>query len=127
MTRVDADLLFRITQALRSTGPAEKTERRSASSTTATTASRRKGTRANQLREILDARIRQLDATEPLTDDDVLVMAIQETLVLEFGSEIALHPRFNDVVERVRATLSGLTPPQTFSVSSLTGPASRPD
>jgi hypothetical protein len=105
MTGINTDLLLRITQTLTHAGPPEKTERRRAATQTTANASRRTGARAAQLREIIQARVTRLPDVP--NDEQLLVIAIQETLVLEFGSGISLHPRFDEVVGRVRATLAG--------------------
>jgi len=104
MTGIDTDLLLRVTQALRHAGPVEQTERRRAA-TPAANASRRTGARAAQLREIIQARLARMP--EAPGNDALLVIAIQETLALEFGAGISLHPRFGEVVERLRDTLAG--------------------
>lgn len=105
MTGINADLLLRITQTLTHAGAVEKTERRRTATQTAHGASRRTGARAAQLRGIIEARLARMP--EAPDNDQLLVIAIQETLALEFGSGISLHPRFDEVVERVRATLAG--------------------
>lgn len=106
MTRIESDLSARITQALRQAGQAARSELRG--STSATPAARSAPGRGAQLKAALAARVAGLARAEALSDDEMLVMAIQETLVLEFGHDVAQHPKFNAVVERIRGTLSGI-------------------
>lgn len=106
MTRIQADLPAHIAQALRQAGLAARTELRG--STSPVPAGTPVQSRTVQLRAVLAARISRLANPGSLSDDEILVMAIQETLALEFGHDVAQHPKFSDVVERIRGTLSGI-------------------
>lgn len=105
MTRIDPALLVALTSALQTPAHAEQKRRARPADDKTANARRPEGNRTGQLTQLLQQRVQQLKANGALSDEDVLTMAIQETLALEFGEDIAAHPRFRDVTEKIRSTL----------------------
>lgn len=108
MTRIGNDFPARISQALRSARATARVELGEGTPPATPPAPPRGKTATAELRAVLAARLAQIANTDALTDDELLTMAIQETLVMEFGHGISLHPKFASVVQRVQATLSGV-------------------
>lgn len=106
MTRIDPALLVALTSALQTPVNTEKTRRTKTDTGKASAGERRpEGSRSEQLTQLLQQRVRQLKEKGSLSDEDILTIAVQETLALAFGEEIAAHPRFREVTEKIRRTL----------------------
>lgn len=108
MTRIGNDFPARISQALRGASALARVEFGEGTRPATPPASPRGKTATAELRAVLAARLSRVANADALTDDELLTMAIQETLALEFGHGISLHPRFGEVVQRIRVTLSGV-------------------
>lgn len=105
MTRIDPALLVALTSALQTPVNTERNRTRKAETGRAAEGRRFEGTRSEQLTQALRQRVHQLKEKGDLSDEDILTMAIQETLALEFGDDIAAHPHFRDVTEKIRHVL----------------------
>ena len=73
-------------------------------------------------------RVQQLQGARDLSDEDLLLMAVQETLALQFGADIASHPAFDDVTRKIRDTLAGTSEFRQLLplLRERTGPAEPP-
>src|SRR3989338_4127131 len=105
MTQIDPALLLSLTSALQTPVRTDQ-QRRQQAAGKAGTDRRPEGSRSEQLVQLMRQRVQQLKETRTLSDEDLLMIAVQETLALEFGEDIAAHPRFMDVTRKIHKTLA---------------------